>query len=128
MRRKNKRILKNVRHMLGHIYWEKPEMITDIMQQYAYITLSAVFLLLNELQTSKESSWNSIYMEYVPKLYQVEYELQQGRYHNACYELCCFIEQEPVCDKQILPNVIDTLGRYFYGGPHNDTKKEGTQI
>ena len=124
MNRKNKRILKAVRHMLGGIYWEKPEKITDIMQEYAYITISAVFVLLNELKTSKKSRWNSVYMDYIPKLYQVEYELQQNCFYNACYELCCFIEQEPVCDKQILPNVIDTLGRYLSGGPHHDTEKE----
>lgn len=123
----NKNLINEAYSMLKQYLWKKTTEITAEEQHKAYDTLKSVLALLESAKPIDKQSYNTINMDYIPRLYQVEYELCVPCYYNACHELRCFFEHESVLERQVFFNVIDTLKKHIIGGQCDVVEKQTRQ-
>lgn len=109
----NKKLYLSAYSLVKKYLWKKTSDITEEQQRKALETLKEVLKLLEKAKPVLNTSRNTVLMDYIPRLFQVEHELCIPCYYNACHELRCFFEHEAVFEPQVLYNVIDTLKKHL---------------
>lgn len=107
----NKQIKRLITELLQNFScWEKPENISRNMQQHSLDTMRNVLTLLEKAKPlNNKRSFHSYHFDYIYQLYQIEFEMKNRCYYNACYKLYSVCHKVPLFEKQILLNTIDVL-------------------
>ncbi len=111
---KNDEIYNAAFFILDKFEWKKPQDITEEDNKKAYDTLQVVLNLFEKIDIERCNNERINYGIYY-RLPNVERELEQKCWHNACHELRDFLQLEFRFEKRMLTDTVYVLKKYLKG-------------
>ncbi len=105
---KNDEIYNAAFFILDKFEWKKPQDITEEDNKKAYDTLQVVLNLFEKIDIERCNNERINYGIYY-RLPNVERELEQKCWHNACHELRDFLQLEFRFEKRMLTDTVYVL-------------------
>lgn len=111
---KNNEIYNAAFFLLDHFGWKEARSITEEEQRKAYDTLQVVLNLFEKFDIERCNNEQKNYGRYF-RLPNVERELEQKCWHNACHELRDFLQLEFRFEKRMLTDTVYLLKKHLKG-------------
>ena len=111
---KNDEIYNAAFFILDKFKWKKFQDITEDEHKKAYDTLQVVLNLFEKIDIERCNNEQINYGIYY-RLPNVERELEQKCWHNACHELRDFLQLEFRFEKRMLTDTVYVLKKYLKG-------------